>query len=439
MPEFNLLINDPSVPVSKLVSLPVIDEDWPKYFVDGFTGNAGEPGTPEYQAIAVWSFITHTLSMFQKYLPAHITKWATARILSAVPRAGRQLNAFYDRQGLKFYYETNPVTKKVIFLCESSDVVCHEFGHACLDAVRPDIWSNAAIEVSAFHESFADCVAILSTLNHPEMVSYVISETKGNMRITNSVSKIAEEMGACLAAMYPNAARPADFLRNAINPFRYTDPADLPNSGPDSKLTREGHSFSRVFTGAFYDALAGVYEFLVSSGTPNEEALTQATDICGTCLLHGVSAANLSPKFYESVAISMIGAAFKMKISGFKEMVMAFIGRGVINSAVIPLSTSEEGEMDVEKIHNLPQVIKLSDYVSGDNPLYKVEVEIPSEQVFCMSVENTERTEEAIKATKEGLDHLAATDKVCYHIHGSGAHEFRVENGKLVRNHVSCW
>ncbi len=439
-PMFNLSMNDPSVPAIKSTELPVLDPNWPKFSVDGFTGNPGVPGTPEHQAATVWLLIAHSLSMFQKYLPAPILKWASTKILNAVPRAGKQLNAFYDRSSLKFYYENNPVTKKIVFLCESSDVVCHEFGHACLDAIRPDFWSNPAIEVPSFHESFADCMTLLSTLNHPEMISYVLAETKGNIRLSNCVSKIAEEMGQCLAAMYPNLNRPVDFLRNAINPFRYTNPSDLPNSGPESKLTREGHSFSRVFTGAFYDAIAGIYESLVSIGTPQEEALKQSVDSCGKSLIQGVVNARLIPKLYESVALSMLSAVSRLNLVGYREIMSAFVGRGILDSSNIPLGSSEEVDISTTQPFNLPQVVKLSDFIHGsNNPLYDIEVEIPAEQKFCMDIQRDQTVDEAIKATKEGLEHLVATDKVCYHIHGSNDHEFKVENGKLIRNHVSCW
>lgn len=431
MPDFTIKINDPAVPLEKTMPLPVIEPNWPTFSVQGFTGNPGIPGTPDGQAAVVWIFLAHTLRVFQKYLPNPILKWAAVRMLTALPRAGRQLNAFYDRHTLRFYYENHPTTKKMVFLCESSDIVCHEFGHACLDAVRPDLWNNPAIEVSAFHESFADCIAILSTLNHPEMITFVLSETGGNMRLTNSVSRIAEEMGECLAAMYPNSDRPNEFLRNAISPFRYSNPSDLSSSGPDSKLTKEAHSFSRVFTSAFYDALAAVYEFYLGTGAPAESALISARDLCGRALINGVLNARLVPRFYASVGQAMAVSVGQNSL-GFKEILNAFVGRGIIDG--IPMYVQGD---NMSMYHNPPQVIKMSNFVGEDHPLYHVEVEIPSEQKFCMSLENSNQTDAAIKATKEGLEHLIATGKV--NCKKDAESEFKVENGKLVRHHVSCW
>jgi hypothetical protein len=48
-------------------------------------------------------------------------------------------------------------------------------------------------------------------------------------------------------------------LRNASNRFFYRKPDLLPPAADASKLSTEEHSFSRIFTGAFLDALARMY------------------------------------------------------------------------------------------------------------------------------------------------------------------------------------
>src|SRR6516225_7885086 len=45
---------------------------------------------------------------------------------------GVDLNAFYDRQGLKFFHGS--AAGRTVFSGESPDVVCHELGHALLDS-----------------------------------------------------------------------------------------------------------------------------------------------------------------------------------------------------------------------------------------------------------------------------------------------------------------
>jgi hypothetical protein len=75
---------------------------------------------------------------------------------------GTDLNAFYDRKGLKFFHGS--AGERTVFSGESPDVVCHELGHAALDSFKPQLFDAASIEVAAFHESFGDMSALLSAL-----------------------------------------------------------------------------------------------------------------------------------------------------------------------------------------------------------------------------------------------------------------------------------
>src|SRR5262249_30524837 len=75
---------------------------------------------------------------------------------------GVDLNAFYDREGLKFFHGSG--AGRTVFSGESPDIVCHELGHALLDSFKPQLFDAASIEVAAFHESFGDMSAILSAL-----------------------------------------------------------------------------------------------------------------------------------------------------------------------------------------------------------------------------------------------------------------------------------
>jgi hypothetical protein len=48
---------------------------------------------------------------------------------------GEDFNAYYDRQGLKFFHGV--VGAQTFYSGDSPDVVCHESGHAVLDSVQP--------------------------------------------------------------------------------------------------------------------------------------------------------------------------------------------------------------------------------------------------------------------------------------------------------------
>jgi hypothetical protein len=65
---------------------------------------------------------------------------------------GVDLNAFYDREGLKFFHGS-AAAGRTVFSGESPDIVCHELGHALLDSFKPQLFDAASIEVAALDKS----------------------------------------------------------------------------------------------------------------------------------------------------------------------------------------------------------------------------------------------------------------------------------------------
>ena len=146
-----------------------------------------------------------------------------------------------------------------VYSGESPDVLCHELGHALLDAVRPQLWNAASIEVAALHEAFGDISAMLSALDLPSVREDVLAGTGGRLSRASRVSRLAEQLGWAIRQLHPDAVD-ADCLRNAVNSFFYRQPESLPPMAPASVLSSEPHSFSRVFTAAWLESLAGMAE-----------------------------------------------------------------------------------------------------------------------------------------------------------------------------------
>ena len=182
-----------------------------------------------------------------------------------MPDEGVDLNAFYDRNGMTFFHGTVRGTK--IYSGESPDVVCHELGHAVLDALKPQLFDVASIEAAAFHESFGDCSAMLSNLMLPSFRHGVLDETDGRLSTASQLSRLAESLGWAIRQLVPDAVAP-DCLRSAVNSFYYQPPATLPPRSPASSLASEPHSFSRVFTSGVLRVLNGVFAAQPHQGTP---------------------------------------------------------------------------------------------------------------------------------------------------------------------------
>jgi hypothetical protein len=202
------------------------------------------PGTGDFRYWTAAEALRRGADFWGALLPG--TSWEVGSILPVDLDFGIDLNAFYDRQGLKFFHGL--AAGRTVFSGESPDVVCHELGHAVLDSLKPQLFDAASIEVAAFHESFGDMSAIPSALQLPSLREGVLAETGGVLRRASRLSRLAEQLGWAIRQSVPSAVE-ADCLRNAVNTFFYRDPDTLPTMAPATALSSEPHS-TRAFSPA---------------------------------------------------------------------------------------------------------------------------------------------------------------------------------------------
>jgi hypothetical protein len=286
-----------------------------------------QPGTDDFRYWNLAEALRRAADFWGPLLPAG-TAWhpTVGPALRATLDEGDDLNAYYDRSGLKFFHHT--AAGITVYSGESPDVVCHETGHAVLDALQPRLWNVASAETAAFHESFADISAILSNLQLESLRAEVITETRGRLARSSALSRLAEQLGWAIRLVAPTAVDP-DCLRNAANQFFYRDPVTLPPSAPAAALSSEPHSFSRVFTGAFLRCLAGVFR-----SQPNHDAagLRQASIDLGQLLVAAVTAAPVAPAYYAQVAAHLVAADHELFNGRYgRPLRAAFVRHGILS------------------------------------------------------------------------------------------------------------
>ncbi|MDK1494626.1 hypothetical protein QN219_32420 [Sinorhizobium sp. 7-81] len=231
-------------------------------------------------------------------------QWFGGPDLEVRLNVGTRWNANYDRRALNFYRgQLGPGS--FVYAAGSADMLCHELGHAILDAVQPLLWNSGNAEAVAFHESFGDVSAILCALQIETMRNSILASTNGNIYCNSRLSRIAEQFGTALHTIFPDDAD-QDCLRNAWNPFCYAPPTSLPPMGPSSILTARSHSFSRVFTGAVFESLAGM---LAVNPPATPDRLRDVTFEMRDIMIEAVRSAPVVPQFYASVAAKMVLAA----------------------------------------------------------------------------------------------------------------------------------
>ncbi|MBI4026071.1 MAG: hypothetical protein HY360_13885 [Verrucomicrobia bacterium] len=256
--------------------------------------------------------------------------WHSGAALRVTLRAGRDFNAYYDRRGLMFFFDRDPAAGAEIYACESPDIVCHEQGHAFLDVLRPDLWDSAFLETAALHEAFGDCAAILISLQETAVRSALFVQGAGHAAAllrSNLVSRVAEQFGIAIHAMQGARSRSTEGLRDAWNKFAYVRPETLPATGPDERLTAEPHSFSRVFTGAIYLALAYATQEATgrkptARGAPLLEGKTDQAETLllllsqelAKLLVDAIRRTKLGPRFFRAIAEAMVEDASRADV-----------------------------------------------------------------------------------------------------------------------------
>jgi len=110
--------------------------------------------------------------------------------LNLFPHAMVQANAFYspEAKGILFGYFTAEKTNQgrnlpgqTVFTCLSHDIIAHEVTHAIIDGIRTYFTEPSNPDVLAFHEGFADLVALFGHFSHKDALLDTIQKTGGRL------------------------------------------------------------------------------------------------------------------------------------------------------------------------------------------------------------------------------------------------------------------
>jgi len=131
-----------------------------------------------------WRRAERALNAPKGWLPEDILR------LTLFPHAMQQANAFYspEAHGIMFgYFRAGDTTVglnmpgQTIFTCLSHDIIVHEMTHAILDGMRSHFMEQTNPDVAAFHEGFADLIALFRHFSHREVLLDTIERTGGRL------------------------------------------------------------------------------------------------------------------------------------------------------------------------------------------------------------------------------------------------------------------
>jgi hypothetical protein len=125
--------------------------------------------------------------------------------------------------------------------------------HALLDGVHPRFSEATNPDVLAFHEAFADIVALFQHFGYPEVLNAEIARIRGNLTSENMLGQLAQEFGR--SSGHGGALRDA---LGAVNPeTRLWEP-----NRPDPSVldeTYEPHARGAVLVAAVFGAYTRIY------------------------------------------------------------------------------------------------------------------------------------------------------------------------------------
>lgn len=177
-------------------------------------GLAPSEGNPQFHQQMVYAVAMTTIGHFERAL-GRKALWAphfdskagkTFEVprLRIYPHALRDENAYYspDKVALLFGYfqadsqRTDATTPgSMVFSCLSSDIIAHEMSHALLDGLHRRFQEASNPDVPAFHEAFADVVALFQHFTLKDLVAFSIAQTRGDLQATNLLSGLAKQFG----------------------------------------------------------------------------------------------------------------------------------------------------------------------------------------------------------------------------------------------------
>lgn len=163
---------------------------------------------PQFHQQMVYAVTMRTLEQFDRAL-GRIVHFAGRRRLRLVPHAFRGTNAFYHpklRAVLFGYFRASKdapgenLPGQLIFTCLSHDIVAHEVTHAIVDRLRPYFNVATNSHVRAFHEGFADIVAVFQRLTFRDLVQRALQDSRGDLRQNAALTNIAAQFGEGLGS-----------------------------------------------------------------------------------------------------------------------------------------------------------------------------------------------------------------------------------------------
>lgn len=245
------------------------DLDDPKRLItDGFAPSLSDPRFHQQMVYAVCSVVHAAFRRslgrdiawgYHVALPEKLGGNSDPARLRLRPHAFEDANAYYDHENgeLAFGYfsteeDAGELPGGTIFTSLSHDIIAHEVTHALLDGLRAHFFFPSNHDVPAFHEAFADLVAIFQHFTYREVLTQALKKSGGKLEQAKFLTEIAGQFGRAINGK--NSLRTAIDLTEQTadgteqQPCRYTDAGT------------EAHELGSVLVAAVFEAFLVLFK-----------------------------------------------------------------------------------------------------------------------------------------------------------------------------------
>ena len=220
-------------------------------------GLAPSERDPRFHQQMVYAVTSSLLENFERGLGRRF-RWRGRDRLRIFPHGFQGENAVFDDAhggSLRFgYFRTDPrdagrnLPGQWVFSCLSHDIVVHEATHALVDRLRPLYKEATNIDVYAFHEGFADVVALFQHFALPELLARYIQSNRADLTARSPLVELAQQFGESTGR--------GRALRDALGEEE-PDPTRLGR-------TLEPHARGSIFVSAVFDAFFTTYQAAIA-------------------------------------------------------------------------------------------------------------------------------------------------------------------------------
>jgi len=236
-------------------------------------------GNPQLHQQMVYAVARTTISHFERALgrralwSPHLEDGAPkqgdefVQRLRIYPHALREANAYYSpsKKALLFGYFPAVATKtgenmpgEIVFSCLSHDIVAHETAHALLDGLHRRFVEPSNEDLWAFHEAFADIVALFQHFTYPQVLRQQIARTRGDLKEQSLLGQLAFQFGQAIGSY--------GALRSALGKLDKKTKKWIPEEPDPRKIleTTEPHDRGAILVAALFEAFLTIYKWRVA-------------------------------------------------------------------------------------------------------------------------------------------------------------------------------